>query len=75
MVLAVLLGYQTSGGGPSIQIQSIEEIPACSSGADNFKTLRVVVSENREAGPLMVITNPYHIVKVPSTRSIIFEHR
>jgi hypothetical protein len=74
-VLAVLLGYQTSGGGPSIEIQSIEEVPTGAAGKGNTKGLRAIVAENREPGPLTVITNPYHIVKVASSKSIIFEHQ
>jgi hypothetical protein len=74
-ILAVLLGYNTSGGGPSIEIQSIEEVTAGAAGKGNVKGLRAIIAENREPGPLDVITSPYHIVKVASSRSVIFEHQ
>jgi hypothetical protein len=69
MVLMVMLGYQTSGGGPSTRITATEEIFPTSLG----RGARVVVEENREAGPLDVITNPYHIVKLKKAVSIIFD--
>jgi hypothetical protein len=73
MVVAVILGYQTSGGGPSIEISSIGAI----FGYYVFpvKAVRVLVKENRTPGPLDVITNPYHIVKVAKSNSVIFDHR
>jgi len=72
MVLVVILGHQTSGGGPSIEIKSIEEIFPFTNISG--KRVRVLVQENREPGPLDVITNPYHIIKVPKSISIFFEH-
>ncbi len=40
MVLVVILGYQTSGGGPSIEITSIEEIfPLTSSPGKHIRVL------------------------------------
>jgi hypothetical protein len=66
-VLAVLLGYQTSGGGPSIEIRSIEAISnnlSLSYKALNFRSVIVHVKENRRPGPLTVITNPFHIIKI-----------
>lgn len=72
MVLVVLLGYQTSGGGPSIEIKSIEEIFNYVSIPG--KRIRVLVKENKEPGPLDIITNPYHIVKVRKSVSVVFEH-
>ncbi len=50
MVVAAILGYKTSGGGPSIEISSIEAI------FGNYilpiKSIRVFVKENRTPGPL-----------------------
>lgn len=70
MVIVSLLGYETSGGGPSIEIKAIK-------GVQNINPIyykifpiplgiRVFIEENREPGPLDVITNPYHILKVCS---------
>jgi hypothetical protein len=70
MVLVVLLGYQTSGG-PSVEIESIEEI--FNSISNVSKGIRVNVKENREPGSITVITNPYHIVKVKKYGSVVFE--
>ena len=78
MVLIVMLGYQTSGGGPDIEISSIKELW----GLDAVimprtgvpKGVAAMVEEDREPGPLDVITNPYHIVKVKNYVSVIFEH-
>jgi len=74
MVLVVILGYQTSGGGPSIEISSIEGIVNCNVCLTSVKRIRALVKENREPGPLDVITNPYHIIKVVRSISVIFEH-
>ncbi len=82
MVLVVMLGFQTSGGGPGIEISSIEEIR----GIDFENTLliprrfskgiRAFVKEGRESGPLDVITNPYHIVKARNSYiSVAFQHQ
>jgi hypothetical protein len=82
MVLAVMLGFQTSGGGPSIEISSLDEI--WSIDFENSMMIprrfsmgiRVLVKDHREPGPLDVITNPYHIVKVRSNyTSAIFQHQ
>ena len=72
MVVAAILGYQTSGGGPGIEISSVEAI----FGYYVFpiKSIRVFVKENRTPGPLDVITNPYYIVKVAKSNSVIFDH-
>jgi len=70
MVLVALLGYQTSGGGPSIEIGSIEEIGEYRTP----KGITIIVKESREPGPLTIITNPYHIIKVKNYSSIIFKH-
>ena len=82
MVLAVLLGVQTSGGGPNIQISSVEEIPGIDLGNDVATPrepsdgIKVTVKENKEPGLLPVITSPYHIVKIirRGHPSVIFQH-
>ena len=73
MVLVVMLGYQTSGGGPSIEISSVEGI--FNVYVLPIKSIRVLVRENRTPGPLDVITNPYHIVSAPKSISVVFEHK
>jgi hypothetical protein len=82
MVLVVLLGFQGSGGGPSVEIASIEALANLGTIGEVIAprrwspmNLRVIVKENREPGLLTVITNPYHIVKVRrNILSVIFEH-
>jgi hypothetical protein len=70
-VLVVMLGYQTSRGGPSIEISSIEEVQGGAS-----KGIRVFVKDNRKPGPTTIIANPYHIVKMKgSDPSVIFQHQ
>jgi hypothetical protein len=71
MVLLAMLGYQTSGGGPSIEIASIEDLFAFT--IREGRTFRVFIEENRTPGPLDVITNPYHIVRVKKGVTVIFE--
>jgi len=73
MVLVVILGYKTSGGGPSIEISSVEGI--FNVYVLPIKSIRVLVKENRTPGPRDVITNPYHIVKAPKSISVVFEHK
>ena len=75
MVLVVMLGFQTSGGGPSIEVKSIEELRTPSNVTVFPKGVKVHIEDNREPGPLDVITNPYHIVKVKKYISVIFEHQ
>ena len=91
MVLVSLLGYQTSGGGPDIEIQYMEEIqsPSLRSALNIPTGIRVFASDNRKPGLLDVITNPFHLVKVknftPNTytayplryyfMSVLFEHQ
>lgn len=71
MVLIVLLGYQPSGGGPSIEISLVEEI-----GQDRFlKGIMVYTRESKEPGLMAAITNPYHIVKLKKFNSVIFQHQ
>ncbi len=77
MVVAVILGYQASGGGPDIEISSITAM----FGYYVFpiKSIRVFVKENRTPGSTDVITNvvmnPYHIVKVAKSNSVVFDHK
>jgi hypothetical protein len=75
MVLVVMLGFQTSGGGPSIEVRSIKELWIPNNLTMPPKGIKVIVEENREAGPLDIITNPYHNVKVKKYISVIFEHQ
>lgn len=82
MILAALLGYQTSEGGPSIEISSIEGIGQIHTGnrvtitGQGFpKGIRVFVKERREPGEKEVITNPYHLVKTKKFISVIFQHQ
>lgn len=77
MAIAVVLGNQGSGGGPSIEITSVDSWPGdapFSSPRLIMKGMKVTVRESRVAGPLAVVTNPYHIVKVKSSLSVLFEH-
>ncbi len=82
-VLAAMLGHQTSGGGPSVEISSIDRIGdlRVETGAGRMRErflhgVRVFVKENREPGPLPVITNPYHIVKLRGIYpSALFQHQ
>jgi hypothetical protein len=71
MVLAVLLGYQSSGGGPGIKITSVED-PFLFTTKPG-RTFQVFVEEIRDPGPLDAITNPFHIVKVRKATSVVFE--
>lgn len=74
MVLVAILGYQTSGGGPGIEIASILENPSGPPPRPG-KNLYVRVEENTQPGPLDLITNPFHIVKVRKAVSVTFERR
>jgi len=73
MVLVAILGYQTSGGGPSIEIVSIEDLPLL--WIAQGRSVRVQIEENRDPGLLTVITNPYHIVRarIKTGSTVIFE--
>jgi hypothetical protein len=79
MLLVALLGYQTSGGGPRVEITAIKEILDLDARTNRRPAIRrpsgirVFVEENREPGPLDVITNPYHIIKLKKDISVIFE--
>lgn len=66
MVLVSIMGFQTTGGGPAIEIQEVRE-EACH--------LNVTVVSYHLPGMLDVITNPFHIVAVPrSLKEVHFEH-
>jgi hypothetical protein len=66
MVLVSLLGWQSSGGGPVIEIRSVEESPC---------RVTVLVHRDTDPGPLDVITNPFHAVAVPrSLKEVRFVH-
>lgn len=70
VVLAAVQGPQTTGGGPNITIAGLETVGA---------TTHVIVIDDERAGPLDVVTNPFHIVVVargclPCERSIGFRH-
>lgn len=70
MAIVTILGFQTSGGGPAINILDV--------GRDNHsKRLHVLIEEDETPGSLDVITNPYHIIKPRkvNARSVIFEHQ
>ena len=56
-ILVAVQGRQSSGGGPSITIARVHR-------CDSVTTVRIVDDET--PGPLDVITNPYHIVAVPT---------
>lgn len=71
MVLAAILGHQSSGGGPAIEIDAVEEL--LSLPAKQGKAFRVLVKENLDPGMLTVITNPYHIIKLEKGHSVVFE--
>ena len=82
MILVVMLGYQISGGGPSIEISSIQGIGSINIGNSANETgqgfpkgIQVFVKERREPGLLEVITNPYHVVKTERSISVIFQHQ
>lgn len=69
-VIVTILGYQTSGGGPSIEVLGV-------SVEGNNKRLQVLVEDNETPGPLDVITNPFHIIKFKkqNAHSVVFEHQ
>ena len=73
MVISVILGFQPSGGGAKIEITSIELLSNPLGKVLNG--IRVTVMESMEDGPLTVITNPYHIVKVGRRGTVMIEHQ
>lgn len=56
VVVAAIMGLQTSGGGPGIYITSVHTTRSAA---------RVHIVEDPRPGLLDVITNPFHIVAVP----------
>jgi hypothetical protein len=72
MVVVVMLGYQPSGGGPAIAIKSVDDLISISNAV--AKNYRITVVENETPGPLNIIANPYHIIRVKKANSVIFEH-
>lgn len=77
VVLGVVQGMQTTGGGPNIIITNIVSWPAPT--AVTRPTVTVLVSDDERPGPLAIITNPYHIVVlpracVPPNASVSFRH-
>jgi len=74
VVVAVVQGIQTTGGGPSITITDIQ-LDAANHPAN--VTIRIV--DDERPGPLDALTNPYHIVVVrkaclPPGSSVTFLH-
>jgi hypothetical protein len=70
MVIVAILGYQSSGGGPGVTVLEVaNEAPS--------RALHVVIGENAIPGPLTVITNPFHIIKLKRTgaTSVAFDHK
>lgn len=69
MVIVTMLGYQTSGGGPTIKVLEINV-------NDYARVLSVLIAGNEIPGPLDVITNPFHIIKLKrlDVQSLILEH-
>lgn len=73
MVIVTLLGYQTSGGEtPNIRLLEVNTDHGCN-------CLHVLIQDDETPGPLDVITNPFHIIKLkrlrPPVRSVVFEHQ
>jgi len=70
MVAVTILGYQTSGGGPSTKVLAVNT-------DGESKCLHVLVEDNEIPGPLCVITNPFHIIKLKKINadSVVFEHQ
>ncbi len=67
MVLVTVMGLQESGGGPATRITQIL-------GGDD--RIRVQVIDDTTPGMLALVTNPYHIVAVPSSPlPVDFQHR
>ena len=72
MVVVAMLGYQASGSGHTIEIESVDDlIPISKSATKNYK---ITVVEKENTVPPDTITNPYHIIKIRKANSVIFEH-
>jgi hypothetical protein len=69
MVIVAILGYQSSGGPGVTVLEVANEAPS--------RALHVVIGENENPGPLTVITNPFHIIKLKRTgaTSVAFDHK
>lgn len=69
-VVVTILGFQTTGGGPSIQVLEVNTDHGCN-------CLHVLIEDTETPGPLDVITNPFHIIKFKKSgkRSVVFEHQ
>jgi hypothetical protein len=67
-VIVTILGFQTTGGGPSIEVLELNVGPG---------SLHVHIEDDEMPGPLDIITNPFHIVRVGMTDvpSVVFEHQ
>jgi len=70
MIIAVFLGWQSSGGRPRTEVRRADYDADC-------LCLRVQVEDDRTPGALRVITNPFHIIRIGRlpTDSIFFEHQ
>lgn len=68
-VIATVMGLQSTGGGPNIEVQQIETPHECI-------CLRVTIQDDETPGPLDTITNPFHIVRIKrqSVTSVEFQH-
>ena len=82
MILLAVLGHQTTGGGPGIEIKFIQEINTYQSNKDGVtrsirfpKGIQVFVEENKTPGLLDVITNPFHIIKVKKYPTVVFNRQ
>ena len=69
VVIAAIQGLQTSGGGPNIAIVDVNA---------SQPLVRVTIFDDPRPGMLDVITNPFHVVRLPRPvlppdRSVVFE--
>ncbi len=69
IVIVTVLGWQSSGGGPGIEVLKVNYYETC-------RCLHVLIEDNTNPGPLDVITNPFHIIKLKRSYepSVVFEH-
>ncbi|CAG0941422.1 hypothetical protein BROC_01448 [Candidatus Brocadiaceae bacterium] len=69
MVIVSLLGLQSTGGGPSINVLEVN--------IDHDRRLHALIEDNENPGMLTILTNPFHIIKLKKlpVRSVVFEHR
>jgi hypothetical protein len=68
MVIVTILGFQTTGGGPRIEVLEVET---------GSRSLHVLVEDDETAGPWDINTNPFHIIRLQTVcmPSAVFEHR